>query len=159
MLEGNPLVHVKFVSYMCSYFSQPSPAAVLMHVWDAAGHPNHPGRWRELHVRAVLQPVSPRGDRENVNATSMLLFLHKLKEVFVHYFNELEEESLRDNFVIAYELLDEVLLRLPCTCLGLSACLVQSLMLQTLTRAALTWQRGGQCMRQDDQLLCCHSLP
>ena len=46
--------------------------------------------------------------RENVNATSMLLFLHKLKEVFVHYFNELEEESLRDNFVIAYELLDEV---------------------------------------------------
>ena len=46
--------------------------------------------------------------RENVNAASMLLFLHKLKEVFVHYFNELEEESLRDNFVIAYELLDEV---------------------------------------------------
>lgn len=46
--------------------------------------------------------------RENVNAASMLLFLHKLREVFVHYFNELEEESLRDNFVIAYELLDEV---------------------------------------------------
>jgi AP-1 complex subunit mu len=47
--------------------------------------------------------------RENVNAASTLLFLHKLREVFVHYFNELEEESLRDNFVIAYELLDEVL--------------------------------------------------
>ncbi|KAK9916309.1 hypothetical protein WJX75_001084 [Coccomyxa subellipsoidea] len=47
--------------------------------------------------------------RENVNAASMLLFLHKLREVFVHYFNELEEESLRDNFVIAYELLDEVM--------------------------------------------------
>ena len=46
--------------------------------------------------------------RENVNAASMLLFLHKLRGVFVHYFNELEEESLRDNFVIAYELLDEV---------------------------------------------------
>ena len=38
----------------------------------------------------------------------MLLFLHKLREVFKHYFEELEEESLRDNFVIAYELLDEV---------------------------------------------------
>ena len=46
--------------------------------------------------------------RENANAASMLLFLHKLRGVFVHYFNELEEESLRDNFVIAYELLDEV---------------------------------------------------
>ena len=51
--------------------------------------------------------------RENVNAASMLLFLHKLREVFVHYFNELEEESLRDNFVIAYELLDEVIHHYP----------------------------------------------
>ena len=47
--------------------------------------------------------------RTNINAAAFLGFLHKLKEVFVHYFNELEEESLRDNFVIAYELLDEVL--------------------------------------------------
>lgn len=46
-----------------------------------------------------------------MNAAALLGFLHKLKEVFIHYFNELEEESLRDNFVIAYELLDEV--RLP----------------------------------------------
>ena len=46
--------------------------------------------------------------RTNTNAAAMLGFLHKLKEVFIHYFNELEEESLRDNFVIAYELLDEV---------------------------------------------------
>lgn len=46
--------------------------------------------------------------RTNINAAAFLGFLHKLREVFVHYFNELEEESLRDNFVIAYELLDEV---------------------------------------------------
>ena len=46
--------------------------------------------------------------RTNINAAALITFLHKLKEVFVHYFNELEEESLRDNFVIAYELLDEV---------------------------------------------------
>lgn len=49
--------------------------------------------------------------RTNINAAAFLGFLHKLKEVFVHYFNELEEESLRDNFVIAYELLDEVRLQ------------------------------------------------
>ena len=46
--------------------------------------------------------------KNNINAGAILLFLHKLKEIFTHYFQELEEESLRDNFVIAYELLDEV---------------------------------------------------
>ena len=56
--------------------------------------------------------------RENANAASMLLFLHKLRGIFVHYFNELEEESLRDNFVIAYELLDEA-----CRCAGCHCCL------------------------------------
>ena len=47
--------------------------------------------------------------RTNVNAAATLVFLHKLVEIFKHYFHELEEESLRDNFVIAYELLDEVM--------------------------------------------------
>jgi len=46
--------------------------------------------------------------RENVNAASVLVFLHRLVDVFKHYFEELEEESIRDNFVIVYELLDEV---------------------------------------------------
>lgn len=32
-----------------------------------------------------------------------------LAQVFQDYFNELEEESIRDNFVIIYELLDEVM--------------------------------------------------
>ena len=34
------------------------------------------------------------------------LFFH---QIFVEYFKELEEESIRDNFVIIYELLDEVM--------------------------------------------------
>lgn len=46
--------------------------------------------------------------RANVNAAAVLAFLHSVLNVFKHYFSELEEESLRDNFVIAYELLDEV---------------------------------------------------
>lgn len=46
--------------------------------------------------------------RTNVNAASVVLFLHRLVDVFKHYFQELEEESIRDNFVIVYELLDEV---------------------------------------------------
>mmetsp|Transcript_34508 Transcript_34508/g.76668 ORF Transcript_34508/g.76668 Transcript_34508/m.76668 type:complete len:426 (-) Transcript_34508:874-2151(-) len=47
--------------------------------------------------------------RTNVNAASVVCFLHRLVDVFKHYFQELEEESLRDNFVIVYELLDEVM--------------------------------------------------
>lgn len=47
--------------------------------------------------------------RTNVNAMAVLVFLHALVAIFRQYFTELEEESLRDNFVIAYELLDEVM--------------------------------------------------
>ncbi|CAA6661190.1 unnamed protein product [Spirodela intermedia] len=47
--------------------------------------------------------------RQNCNAASILLFLHRVVEVFKHYFEELEEESLRDNFVVVYELLDEII--------------------------------------------------
>ncbi len=47
--------------------------------------------------------------RKNSNAMTILLFLHKLVQVFTEYFKELEEESLRDNFVIVYELLDEMM--------------------------------------------------
>lgn len=31
------------------------------------------------------------------------------RQVFVEYFKELEEESIRDNFVLIYELLDELM--------------------------------------------------
>ncbi|KAJ8438529.1 hypothetical protein Cgig2_024618 [Carnegiea gigantea] len=47
--------------------------------------------------------------RQNCNAASILLFLHRVVDVFKHYFEELEEESLRDNFVVVYELLDEIM--------------------------------------------------
>lgn len=45
--------------------------------------------------------------RTNANVAATLLFLAKLRDILTTYFGELEEESLRDNFVIAYELLDE----------------------------------------------------
>lgn len=53
--------------------------------------------------------------KKNSNAAMILLFLHKLcnvcwfNKVFSNYFKELEEESIRDNFVIIYELLDEMM--------------------------------------------------
>ncbi|KAL8796590.1 MAG: hypothetical protein Q9182_007335, partial [Xanthomendoza sp. 2 TL-2023] len=47
--------------------------------------------------------------KRNTNAASILLFLHRLVAVFTEYFKTLEEESIRDNFVIIYELLDEMM--------------------------------------------------
>ena len=47
--------------------------------------------------------------RNNSNAGEIVLFLHRLVLVLVEYFKELEEESIRDNFVIIYELLDEMM--------------------------------------------------
>ena len=45
----------------------------------------------------------------NPNVAMVLAFLYKMKDVFTQYFKELEDESLRDNFVITYELLDEMM--------------------------------------------------
>jgi AP-1 complex subunit mu len=45
----------------------------------------------------------------NPNATLIFSFLHRMVDVFTSYFKELEDESLRDNFVVTYELLDEMM--------------------------------------------------
>lgn len=47
--------------------------------------------------------------KRNSNIALMLVYLYRLVDVFKEYFGELEEESIRDNFVIIYELFDETL--------------------------------------------------
>jgi len=47
--------------------------------------------------------------KKNSNIMIILSFLYKMVDVLTEYFNELEEESIRDNFVITYELLDEMM--------------------------------------------------
>lgn len=47
--------------------------------------------------------------KKNANIALVFVAMHKLVQVFVEYFKGLEEESIRDNFVIIYELLDEVM--------------------------------------------------
>ncbi|KAM9514257.1 AP-1 complex subunit mu-2 [Guaruba guarouba] len=47
--------------------------------------------------------------KKNGNASLVYSFLYKVVEVFCEYFKELEEESIRDNFVLVYELLDELM--------------------------------------------------
>ncbi|KAK0426747.1 hypothetical protein QR680_009878 [Steinernema hermaphroditum] len=46
---------------------------------------------------------------KNVNVAVVLAFLYKCVQVFTEYFKDVEEESIRDNFVIIYELLDEMM--------------------------------------------------
>lgn len=45
----------------------------------------------------------------NANVALIFQFLHRSAQVFTEYFKELEEESIRDNFVLIYELLDEIM--------------------------------------------------
>ncbi|KAG9398405.1 AP-1 complex subunit mu-1 [Aphanomyces cochlioides] len=45
----------------------------------------------------------------NSNVALMLMYLNRICQVFQDYFGELEEESIRDNFVIIFELLDETI--------------------------------------------------
>ncbi len=47
--------------------------------------------------------------KRNTNTAEVIIFLHRLVSVLVEYFKELEEESIRDNFVIIYELMDEMM--------------------------------------------------
>ncbi|KAI8868329.1 clathrin adaptor, mu subunit [Ramicandelaber brevisporus] len=47
--------------------------------------------------------------RGNSNAMMAMVFLQKLVQVLTEYFGTLEEESIRDNFVVIYELLDEIM--------------------------------------------------
>jgi AP-1 complex subunit mu len=57
------------------------------------------------HSNLILMAMS----KQNTNPLVILSFLSSLVEVLTEYFKELNEESLRDNFVITYELLDEVM--------------------------------------------------
>ncbi|OTF71536.1 AP-1 complex subunit mu-1-like protein [Euroglyphus maynei] len=47
--------------------------------------------------------------KKDANVALVFSFLHKIVAVFSEYFKELEEESIRDNFVLIYELLDEMM--------------------------------------------------
>eukprot|EP00993_Chasmostoma_nieuportense_P000626 NODE_1577_length_1452_cov_280.558491_g1496_i0.p1 GENE.NODE_1577_length_1452_cov_280.558491_g1496_i0~~NODE_1577_length_1452_cov_280.558491_g1496_i0.p1 ORF type:complete len:437 (+),score=124.75 NODE_1577_length_1452_cov_280.558491_g1496_i0:65-1375(+) len=45
----------------------------------------------------------------NGNISMLIAYLYRIVEVFTGYFEVVEEESIRDNFVLIYELLDEMM--------------------------------------------------
>ena len=57
------------------------------------------------HNNLIIMAVSSN----NSNVLMVFSFLFKLVEVLTEYFTNVEEESIRDNFVVVYELLDEMM--------------------------------------------------
>mmetsp|Transcript_12035 Transcript_12035/g.34812 ORF Transcript_12035/g.34812 Transcript_12035/m.34812 type:complete len:456 (+) Transcript_12035:234-1601(+) len=57
------------------------------------------------HTNLYLCAVTTK----NSNVALILTFLYQLAQLFKDYFGSLEEESIRDNFVVIYELLDETM--------------------------------------------------
>ena len=47
--------------------------------------------------------------KQNVNASMVFEFLLKMCEVMQSYFGKISEENVKNNFVLIYELLDEIL--------------------------------------------------
>lgn len=47
--------------------------------------------------------------RSNVDAALVFEFLYKIVDLGVSYFNKLDEEAVKNNFALIYELLDETL--------------------------------------------------
>lgn len=87
---------------------------------------NFPKLLMEQEDEGSLSPIIQHGDvtfifikysnlyvvattNKNANVMMITSFMHKMCDIFSHYFKELEEESIKDNFVIVYELLDEVM--------------------------------------------------
>eukprot|EP01054_Gregarina_sp_Poly1_P009914 Gregarina_sp_Poly_1__9913@NODE_64_length_16522_cov_117_152963_g55_i0_p5_GENE_NODE_64_length_16522_cov_117_152963_g55_i0NODE_64_length_16522_cov_117_152963_g55_i0_p5_ORF_typecomplete_len434_score57_60Adap_comp_sub/PF00928_21/2_9e90Clat_adaptor_s/PF01217_20/1_9e22Glyco_transf_36/PF06165_11/0_0055Longin/PF13774_6/0_047Longin/PF13774_6/2_9e03_NODE_64_length_16522_cov_117_152963_g55_i055726873 len=47
--------------------------------------------------------------RTHVNAAMLMTFLKRVCDLFTQFYSKLEEDSVRDNFVVTYELLDELM--------------------------------------------------
>lgn len=65
-------------------------------------------KYRNIYSKIIYKSVVSVAKR-NLNLSLAFFFLHKLRDILIDYFHELEEESIRDNFVIIYELLDEII--------------------------------------------------
>lgn len=57
------------------------------------------------HANIIVLAVA----RSNVNTVAILYFLEQLLRAFGDFVKQVEEESVRDNFVVLYELLDEMM--------------------------------------------------
>ena len=64
---------------------------------------------RCVHSHRSLHDLVTCTTKINANVAMVLTFLYRCVRVFGEYFHDFQEESVRDNFVIVYELLDELM--------------------------------------------------
>jgi AP-2 complex subunit mu-1 len=69
---------------------------------------NNIARTSYFHVRTTNMWVVA-ATRSNVNAALVFELLHKVIEVLESYFGKVTEENVKNNFVLIYELLDEII--------------------------------------------------
>lgn len=69
----------------------------------------HPQSGLSFFYKRVNNVMLVLVSRRNSNAITMFTYLYKALQVLLDYFKELDEETVRDNFVIIYELLDEMM--------------------------------------------------
>lgn len=62
-----------------------------------------------IHTAMTSELTIVGATRENANACLVVKFLYRLIELFKMYFSEVDENAVRKNFVLIYELLDEVM--------------------------------------------------
>ncbi|RZC40414.1 Adap comp sub domain containing protein [Asbolus verrucosus] len=58
-------------------------------------------KFNDLYIVSVI--------KKNANVALIFSFMYKFIQITIQYFDKLEEESIKDNFVILYELLDEIM--------------------------------------------------
>ena len=63
----------------------------------------------ECHIRPFISTQAGPGTTDWVAACARTLLIRHDNQVYTEYFKTLEEESIRDNFVLTYELLDEMM--------------------------------------------------
>ncbi|XP_064355467.1 AP-1 complex subunit mu-2 isoform X2 [Dromaius novaehollandiae] len=108
-LKGKPLISRSYRGDVSAADVEPFLALLLQREEEGAPAPllAHGGVHFLWIKHANLYLVA--ATKKNANASLVYAFLYKVVEVFSEYFKELEEESIRDNFVIIYELLDELM--------------------------------------------------
>lgn len=70
--------------------------------------PHKSGQYDFFHIRhgdLIFLCIGYKG----TNPAMIFNFLHRVVDLLKYYFEQLEEESIRDNFVLIYELLDEIM--------------------------------------------------
>ena len=82
-----------------STYVQETPSEEQLPIYQADGITFYYIKYNDLYLAGI--------GKHNCNVALVFQFLYRMTDVFKNYFGDLNEESIRDNFVVIYELFDE----------------------------------------------------